>query len=106
MNDMLKQQPRMTRLTKQYLAVLGTAVSGGYVVTVHEAGAGVWAVAVQFDGQESQQIATSRGELKVWRTLIGAINFVQDNCAAATDVFIDVGNWRLSRLHAHEMAGG
>ncbi|WP_445234257.1 hypothetical protein [Duganella rhizosphaerae] len=106
MNDLPKQQYRMTRLTKQYLAILATAMTGGYVVTVHEAGAGVWAVAVQFEGQETQQIATSRGELKVWRNLIGAITFVQDNCAAASNVFIEVGGWRLCRLPVAELTGG
>jgi hypothetical protein len=98
MDDMQKQQSRMTRLTKQYLAVLATAIGGGYVVTVHETGAGVWAVAIQFDGQESQQIATSRGELKVWRNLIGAIGFVQENCAAASEVVIEVGGWRFASM--------
>lgn len=106
MNDLPKQQCRMTRLTKQYLAVLATAMTGGYVVTVHEAGAGVWAVAVKFEGQDSQQIATSRGELKVWRNLIGAITFVQDNCAAASDVYIEVGGWRLCRVPVAELVRG
>lgn len=98
MNDLLKKQCRMTRLTKQYLAVLATTMNGGYVVTVHEAGAGLWAVAVQFEGKETQQIATARGELKVWRNLINVITFVQHNCAAATAVFIEVGGWRLCRV--------
>jgi len=102
MDALLKQQAKITRLTKQYLAVLATAVGGRYVVTVHEAGAGVWAIAVQIDGQETQQIANSRGELKVWRNLIGAITFVQDNCAAASDVFVEVGGWRLCRMPAPE----
>jgi len=106
MIDLSKQQCRMTRLTKQYLVVLANAMSGGYVVTVYEAEAGLWSVAVQFEGQEIQQIATARGELKVWRNLINAITFVQENCAAASAVFIEVGGWRLCRLPADALMEG
>jgi hypothetical protein len=88
-----------SRLTKQYLDILSTSLGSKYVVTVHETGAGVWAVAVQFDGTEkTQPITTSRGDMKVWRNLIGAISFVQENCKSASDVFIDVGGWRLCRV--------
>lgn len=88
-----------SRLTKQQLDFLATSSGSNYIVTVHETGAGVWAVAVQFSGrEEAQQISTSRGDMKVWRNLIGAISFVQENCAAAADVFIEVGGWKLCRL--------
>lgn len=91
-----KQQ---SRLTKQYLDILSTSLGSKYVVTVHETGAGVWAVDVQFDGSREQQpITTSRGDMKVWRNLIGAISFVQENCGAASAVFIEVGGWRLCRI--------
>lgn len=91
-----KQQ---SRLTKQYLDILSTSLGSKYVVTVHETGAGVWAVGVKFDGREqTQPITTSRGDMKVWRNLIGAISFVQENCKAASDVFIEVGGWRLCRV--------
>lgn len=94
----LKQQ---NRLTKQYLDILSSSLGSKYVVTVHETGAGVWAVAVTFDGRdETQQITTSRGDMKVWRNLIGAISFVQENCKTASDVFIEVGGWRLCRVPA------
>lgn len=90
---------RHPRLTKQYLEVMSIAMGIKYAVTVHETGAGVWAVAVQFDGQgQSQAITTSRGDMKVWRNLIGAISFVQENCKTARDVFIEVGGWRLCRV--------
>lgn len=36
--------------------------------------------------------------MKVWRNLIGAISFVQENCKTASDVFIEVGGWRLCRV--------
>jgi hypothetical protein len=98
----LKQQ---SRLTKQYLDILSTSLGSKYVVTVHETGAGVWAVAVKFDGHEqAQPITTSRGDMKVWRNLIGAISFVQENCKSASDVFIDVGGWRLCRLTSNGTA--
>lgn len=106
MNDLPNQQGPTTRLTKQYLAVLAGAVGMGYVVTVHEAGAGVWAVAVEFEGQQIKQIANARGELKVWRNLINAITFVQDNCAGAKAVFIEVGGWRLRRELSPELVEG
>lgn len=93
-----KQQ---SRLTKQNLEIMSTATGIKYAVTVHETGAGVWAVAVQFDGQEqTQAISTSRGDMKVWRNLTGAILFVQENCKTASEVFVEVGGWRLCRVTA------
>lgn len=90
-----------SRLTKQNLESMSIATGIKYVVTVHETGAGVWAVAVQFDGQEqSQTITTSRGDMKVWRNLTGAISFVQENCKTASDVFVEVDGWRFTRTHA------
>jgi len=90
-----------SRLTKQNLEIMSIATGIKYAVTVHETGAGVWAVAVQFEGQEqTQPITTSRGDMKVWRNLTGAIFFVQENCKTATEVFVEVGGWRFSRTHA------
>ena len=96
MHDTTSKQ--QSRLTKQYLDILATSLGNKYVVTVHETGAGVWAVRVKFDGRdEAQQITTSRGDMKVWRNLIGAISFVQENCSSASDVFIEVGGWLLCK---------
>jgi hypothetical protein len=85
-----------SRLTKQNLESMSIATGIKYVVTVHETGAGV-----QFDGQEQNQtITTSRGDMKVWRNLTGAISFVQENCKTASEVFVEVDGWRFIRTHA------
>lgn len=98
MDDAAMQQLHLARLTKHYLSMLASTVGASFAVTIREAGRGVWVIAVQLDGQEPQQIATTRGELKVWRTLTGAITFVQKNCATASSVIVEVGNWRFERL--------
>jgi hypothetical protein len=88
-----------SRLTKQYLDLMSISMGIKYAVTVHEQGAGVWTVTVNFDGHEqTQPMTTSRGDVKVWRNLVGAISFVQENCKTASDVFIEVGGWRLCRV--------
>lgn len=87
-----------SKLTKSYLALLGASLGGNYGVTVKQTQSGFWIVTVQFEGQEGRAVTTARGDMKVWRNVIGAISFVQENCALASTVFVEVGGWRLSRI--------
>lgn len=98
MDDATQQHLHLALLTKHYLSMLASTVGANFAVTIREAGRGVWVITVQLDGQEPQQIGTTRGELKLWRTLTGAIAFVQKNFATASNVIVEVGNWRFERL--------
>lgn len=98
MTDTTTPTGRQSKLTKSYLAILGKSLGGKYGVTVKQTGEGFWSVTVQFEGQEeAQAITTARGDMKVWRNVIGAISFVQENCQSASEVFVEVGGWKLSR---------
>lgn len=95
-----KQQAGLTKqgLTKHYLEILEASQGDKYVVTVRETSDGLWAVAVKFERQEVPQlITTARGKLKIWRNILNAITFVQENCASASNVDVEIGGWRLSR---------
>lgn len=78
---------------------------GKYGVTIFETNEGFWSMAVKFEGKkELYSIETSRGVNKVWRHLAGAIGFVQESCPHAHDVFVEIGNWKLSRMEGHDAA--
>jgi hypothetical protein len=99
MNDTSTAAGKRSRLTKNHLAVLTASFGGSYGVIVKQTQDGFWAVTVKFDGQdEGQAVTTARGEIKVWRNIIGAILFVQENCALAGSVCVEIGDWKLSRL--------
>jgi len=99
MSDTNTTANRPAKLTKSYLALLGSSFASNYGVTVKQTQSGFWIITVQFDGQEEgRAVTTERGDMKVWRNVIGAISFVQDNCALASTVFVEVGGWRLSRI--------
>jgi hypothetical protein len=91
------------KLTKRDLAMVSTMFGGTYSVTIFETQEGFWSMAVKFEGkQDLYSIETSRGVNKVWRSLAGAIEFAQESCPHAHDVFVEIGNWKLSRLKDHE----
>ena len=86
--------------TKRDLKMVGKSLGAQYVVTVHQTqeGSGLWTVSLQFEGQEAQHsIETARGDMKVWRNVVSAITFVQENCKFASDVFVVVSGWKLAR---------
>ena len=88
-------------MTKSYLALLGASLGGNYGVTVKQTQGGFWIVTVKFDVYVVVWVVTTaRGDMKVWRNVIGAISFVQENCALATSVFVEVGGWKLSRIES------
>lgn len=71
-------------------------------MTVHQTKEGLWTISVQFEGKsEAHSIETARGGMKVWRNIISAISFVQETCKFASAVFVEVGDWKLSRVN-HE----
>lgn len=87
------------KLTKGHLAMLQAFQVGNYSVTVKQTLDGLWIVIVKFDGQEEAQVmTTARGSTKVWRNIVGAISFVQENCALASYVFVEIGGWKLCRF--------
>lgn len=97
MTDTTSPVGKQSKLTKGYLSLLGQSL-GRYGVTVKQTSDGFWSITVQFDGQEeTHAITTARGEKKVWRNVIGAISFVQQHCQSASEVFVEVGGWKLSR---------
>jgi hypothetical protein len=86
-------------LTKRYLQVLAATLAGRYDVSVSEAaGPGLWTVSVTLpDTIDAKQVKTERGGTKTWRDIRAALSFVQENCASAKSVTLQVGNWQLSR---------
>lgn len=86
-------------LTKRYLQILATTFAGRYDVKVSEgAGAGLWTVSVTWpETTDATQVKTERGVTKTWRDVKGALSFVQENCASAKKVTLQVGEWQLSR---------
>lgn len=86
-------------LTKRYLQILAASFAGKYAVNVSEAaGAGLWTVSVTLpDTEKAKPVKTSRGDTKTWRDVKGALSFVQENCASAKTVTLQVGEWQLCR---------
>lgn len=99
MSDTTTAAGKQTKLTKSYLALLGTSLGGNYGVTVKLTQGGFWIVTLKFEGHaEAKMVTTARGDMKVWRNVIGAISFVQENCTQASSVYVEVGGWKLSRI--------
>lgn len=87
-------------LTKGHLEVLSSSLRpGAYEVTVKETSEGLWTIRLLFEGElEDRPVTRARGGMKVWRDVIGAITFVQQNCDLAKSVCVEVGGWKLSLL--------
>lgn len=87
-------------LTTRDLRMVGMSFGSKYVVTIPQTKEGLWTVVVKFEGQGiGHAIETARGNMKVWHNVAGAITFVQENCKLASDVFVEVGGWKLCRLN-------
>jgi len=98
MADMIPVAGNWPKLTKGYLAMLEASLGNNYDVTVKQTTDGFWIVTVKFDGQKQcLHMTTARGDTKVWRNIVGAISFVQENCALASRVFVEIGGWTWSR---------
>lgn len=91
---------KQAKLTKGYLEMLSASLGHGtYGVTVKQTPEGLWTIQLKFEGQQEERpVTTARGDLKVWRNVVGAIAFAQANCALASAVFVEVGGWKLTRL--------
>jgi hypothetical protein len=99
MADTTTEAGKQSKVTKGYLAMLDSSLGCKYGVTVKQTQEGLWTITVKFEGQEEDRaVTTARGDMKIWRNVVGAISFVQENCALAQSVFVEVGGWRLSRL--------
>jgi hypothetical protein len=106
-NQNVEARPIMTEaidapelpLTKRYLQILAATFAGRYDVKVSEgAGAGLWTVSVTWpDTADATHVKTERGGTKTWRDVKGALSFVQENCASAKKVTLQVGEWQLLR---------
>jgi hypothetical protein len=98
MADLTPAADNWPKLTKGYLAMLEASLGNKYDVTVKQTKDGFWIVTVKFDDQKQYlPMTTARGDTKVWRNIIGAILFVQENCIQASRVFVEVGDWTLCR---------
>jgi hypothetical protein len=98
MADMTPVAGNWPKLTKGYLAILEASLDSNYEVTVKQTKDGFWIVNVKFDDQKQcLPMTTARGDTKVWRNIIGAISFVQENCVLANRVFVEIGSWTLCR---------
>jgi hypothetical protein len=85
------------QLTKRHLQILAATFAGRYDVAVSEtAGSGLWTVCVKLpETVDAHPVMTARGDTKIWRDVIGALTFVQTNCASANSVTVHVGDWQL-----------
>ena len=92
-----KTAPQEIHLTKRYLQILTATFAGRYDVKVSEtAGNGLWTVCVTLpETVDPHPVMTARGDTKIWRDVIGALTFVQTNCASAKSVTVHVGDWQL-----------
>lgn len=87
------------RLTKRDLQVLTASVGDNYDVTVRQTEEGFWTIHVTFNrNEQTYSMETTRGAVKAWRDLCHVIQFVQNHCKAARHVFVEVGDWKLTRL--------
>ena len=104
MANMILDAGKPPKLTKGYLEMLGASLGRGtYSVTVKQTPEGFWTIRLKFEGQpEDRPVTTARGEMKVWRNVVGAITFAQENCALASSVFVEVSGWRLCRVPVSE----
>jgi hypothetical protein len=85
-------------LTKRELAVVAETHQCSYIVWIKKAEGGFWRVEIHLgDKDRVYEIDTTRGVPKGWRQLSDAIIFVQENCKHPKDVFVEVGEWVLTK---------
>lgn len=85
-------------LTKRELAVVADTHQGRYTVWIKQADDGFWRVQIHLsDNDRTYEIDTTRGVPKGWRQLSDAVLFVQENCKDPKDVFVEIGEWVLTK---------
>ncbi len=85
-------------LTKRELEVVAETHQGDYVVRIKRASDGFWRVEIHLgENLRMYEIDTTRGVPKGWRLLSDAITFVQENCQKPKNVFVEVGDWVLTK---------
>ncbi|MGK9145835.1 hypothetical protein KXR77_20550 [Xanthomonas euvesicatoria] len=71
---------------------------GNYTVWIKTTENGFWKIKIHLDGQDRvYDVETTRGVTKGWRNLSDAILFAQENCKYFKSIFIEIGDWVLTK---------
>lgn len=90
------------KLSKRSIEMVATSLDCDYKVTVLQNNGGSWVITVQFDDSSRQVvIETARGKVKVWRSLESAILFVMLNFNFATEVSVEIEQWKFQRVRTN-----
>ncbi|GJJ05693.1 hypothetical protein RugamoR64_62310 [Duganella rhizosphaerae] len=85
-------------LNKQEILVIAETNRGNYSVEIKSVNTGLWQVGIKIGNPDRYfDVFTSRGDLKTWRNLADAVNFVQETCPDCMNVDISVQHWTFSR---------
>lgn len=85
-------------LNKQQIEVIAQTSRDRYEVRIFEQ-FDLWQVTVTLltDPSQDFQALTSRGDLKTWRELSGAIRYIQETCPDCQLITVEVGSWKFLR---------
>jgi hypothetical protein len=85
-------------LNKQQIEVIAQTSRDRYKVRIFEQ-FDLWQVTVTLLTDPSQDFLalTSRGDLKTWRELSGAIRYIQETCPDCQLITVEVGSWKFLR---------
>jgi hypothetical protein len=96
-NEEVKSKRPTETLTLREVETLAKAWPDRYSVVIFETAeeSGCWTAEIFFAGKETRHygIETGRGELKMWKTLLGAIEFVTKFCPDTVHVKISFRGW-------------
>lgn len=85
-------------LTKREMIVVAETHRGNYTVWIKATENGFWKIKIHLDGQDRvYDVETTRGVTKGWRNLSDAILFAQENCKYFKSIFIEIGEWVLTK---------
>lgn len=94
--EMKSKRPAETITTRE-VETLAKAWPDAYSVVIFETAvdSGCWTAEFFFAGKETKHygIETGRGELKIWKTLLGAIEFVTKFCPGTAHVKVSFRGW-------------
>lgn len=85
-------------LNKQQIEVIAQTSRDRYKIRIFEQ-FDLWQVTVTLltDPPQDFHAFTSRGDLKTWRELSGAIGYIQETCPDCQLITVEVGSWRFAR---------
>lgn len=85
-------------LNKRQIEVIAETNRNRYAVRIFSEQYDLWQVTITLtDPPQDFHALTSRGEIKTWRELSGAIGYIQETCPDCRLVAIEVGGWKFSR---------